>query len=61
MQHMHGGIERDALSVEMDKWKRKVRVHVKKIKVNPLDETETDFVDVDMIMRYYLEEYRNLR
>ena len=58
---MHGGIERDALSVEMDKWKRKVRVHVKKIKVNPLDETETDFVDVDMIMRYYLEEYRNLR
>ena len=61
MNHMHGGIERDALNTVMENWKRKVRVHIKKIKVNPLDETETDFVDVDMIMRYYLEEYRNLR
>jgi hypothetical protein len=45
----------------LEKWKRKVRVHVKKIKVNPLDETETDFVDVDMVLRYYLEDYRTLR
>jgi len=29
--------------------------------VNKLDDTETDFVDVDLILGFYLEEYRYLR
>ena len=55
---MHG---EESITTELEKWKRKVRVHVKKIKVNPLDETETDFVDVDMVLKYYMEDYRALR
>jgi len=29
--------------------------------VNKLDDIETDFVDVDLILGFYLEEYRQLR
>ena len=58
---MHGGIERDALNVEMEKWKRKIISHKYPIKVNQLDESMTDFVDIDIVMKYYLEDYRTLR
>ena len=54
---MHGGIERDALIY----WKRKIISHKYPIKVNQLDESMTDFVDIDIVMKYYLEDYRTLR
>lgn len=57
---MHGDV---SIEKELENWKRKVRVenNVRQYRVNPLDEKETDFVDVDMVMRHYLEDYRNLR
>ena len=42
-------------------WATTLQGHVKKIKVNPLDDTESDFIDLDIVMKYYLDEYRTLR
>jgi hypothetical protein len=61
IQHIHGGIERDALNAEMENWKRKIFTHKYPMRVNALDESMTDFVDVDIVMKYYLEDYRTLR
>lgn len=58
---MNGGIERDALNAAMENWKRKIITHKYPMRVNPLDESMTDFVDVDIVMKYYLEDYRTLR
>lgn len=46
---------------DSEKWQKKVKSKIKKIKVNKLDDIETDFVDVDLILGFYLEEYRYLR
>lgn len=42
-------------------WETRVRNHIKKIKVNKLDPSETDFIEFDLILSYYMEEYRKLR
>ena len=46
---------------DSEKWQKKVKSKIKKIKVNKLDDIETDFVDVDLMLSFYLEEYRYLR
>lgn len=43
---------------DSEKWQKKVKSKIKKIKVNKLDDIETDFIDVDLILGFYLEEYR---
>ena len=35
-----------------------MRPNIKKLKENPLDDAEADFVDLDMIIDYYIDEYR---
>ena len=42
-------------------WETRVRTNIKKIKVNKLDPSETDFIEFDLILSYYMEEYRKLR
>lgn len=53
---MYGDVARDS-----EKWQKKIKSKVKKIKMNKLDDVETDWVDVDLMFSYYLEEYRYLR
>ena len=53
---MYGDVARD-----IEKWQKKIKSKVKKIKMNKLDDVETDWVDVDLMFSYYLEEYRYLR
>ena len=40
------------------KWFHKVRRNVKKIKTNALDDFETDYIDVDVLLNLYLEEFK---
>jgi len=56
MNHLYGDQPRNEAA-----WQNTMAGHVKKIKVNPLDETETEFIDLDIVMKYYLDEYRSLR
>lgn len=34
---------------------------IQRIRVNPLDDQETNFVDIDKVLSFYLEDYRALR
>ncbi|CDW81151.1 UNKNOWN [Stylonychia lemnae] len=43
------------------KWFHKVRRNVKKIKTNPLDDFETDYIDTDVLLNMYCEEYKTKR
>ena len=43
---------------DIEAWAKKIKAKVKKIKVNKFDEKETDFIDVDLVMNYYMEEYK---
>ena len=40
------------------KWFHKVRRNVKRMKTSPLDDFETDYIDVDVMMYMYLEEFK---
>lgn len=31
------------------------------MKVNELDEAETDFIDIDIVIGFYIDDYRSLR
>ena len=31
------------------------------MKINELDEAETDFIDIDLVLSFYLEDYKKLR
>ncbi len=46
---------------DIEKWNKKIKSNVKKIKVNKFDENETEFIDIDLVMSYYIEEYKYLR
>lgn len=46
---------------DIEAWAIKIKAKVKKIKVNKFDENETDFIDVDLVMNYYMEEYKYQR
>lgn len=40
------------------KWFHKVRRNVKKIKTSPLDDFETDYIDIDILLSMYIEEFK---
>jgi hypothetical protein len=42
---------------DMNKWGNKIRRNVKKIKATPLDDYDTDYVDIDVLLRLYIEEF----
>ena len=46
---------------DIERWTKKIKSKVKKIKVNKFDENETEFVDIDLVMSYYMDEYKYLR
>jgi hypothetical protein len=56
MQYLYNELPRD-----VEKWAKRIKSRVKKIKVNKLDDNETDFIDVDLVLSYYMEEYREVR
>ena len=41
------------------KWFHKVRRNVKRIKTSPLDDFETDYIDVDVLLSMYDEEFKS--
>ena len=46
---------------DVEKWNKKIKSKVIKKKVNKLDENETEFVDVDLVLRFYMDEFREVR
>lgn len=38
-----------------------MKQNIVKFKVNPLDENDTDFIDLDLVMKFCLEEYKKVR
>lgn len=46
---------------DVEKWNKRIKSKVIKKKVNKLDENETEFVDVDLVLSYYMEEFREVR
>jgi len=46
---------------DVEMWNKRIKSRVIKKKVNKLDENETEFVDVDLVLSYYMEEFRELR
>eukprot|EP00347_Sterkiella_histriomuscorum_P013232 403365504 len=46
---------------ETRKWFHKVRRNVKKIKTSQLDDFETDYIDIDVLLNMYCEEYKSKR
>lgn len=56
MNFMYGERDRD-----IQRWLKSIKALVKKIKINPQDEQEVDFVDVDGLLKLYMREYFNLR
>jgi hypothetical protein len=46
---------------DVEKWNKRIKSRVIKKKVNKLDENETEFVDVDLVLSYYMEEFREVR
>ena len=41
------------------KWFHKVRRNIKKIKTTALDDFETDYIDIDVLLGLYMEEFKN--
>jgi hypothetical protein len=46
---------------DVEKWNRRIKSKVIKKKVNKLDENETEFVDVDLVLSFYMDEFREVR
>jgi len=46
---------------ESTKWTNKVKRNLKKVKQNPLDDFDTDFIDIDMLMTMYNTEFREAK
>jgi len=42
-------------------WEAKIQKNIMKIKVNALDDQETEFVDVDQVMSMYMEQFHKLK
>ena len=42
-------------------FKKKIDGHVIQRKIGPMDDTLTDFVDLDQVIHYHLQEYRDVR
>ena len=46
---------------DVEKWNKKIKSKVIKKKVNKIDENETEFVDVDLVLSFYMDEFREVR
>lgn len=46
---------------DITRWGKKIKANIRKIKINPTDENEVDFIDVDVLIKLYMEEYFDLR
>ena len=44
---------------ELSGWGVKIRRACKKIKINDMDDFDTDYIDMDQLLLMYLEEYRS--
>jgi hypothetical protein len=51
----------DEIKHDIEKFSMKVKSNVIKRKQNPLDEHQTEYVDLDLVISYYLDEYRTIR
>ena len=56
MNFLYGEKDRD-----IPRWLKQVKTIIRKIKINPADEQEVDFVDVDALLKLYMQEYFALR
>jgi hypothetical protein len=56
MNFLYGEKDRD-----IPRWLKSIKTIMRKIKVNPADEQEVDFVDVDGVLKLYMQEYFSLR
>lgn len=50
---LYGDQERDS-----KRWENSVNTKIKRLKVNPMDEVATDFIDIDTILSLYVQEYQ---
>jgi len=46
---------------DVEKWQKQIKNNIMKIRVNPMDEQEQEFIDVDVVLKLYVEEYKGLR
>lgn len=49
------------LPKDIDGWQKRIKQNTKKIKTSELADEETDFVEVDLVINFYLEDYRKLK
>ena len=42
-------------------WNAKIKQNIVKYKVNPVDEAETNFIELDLVLSFYMDDYKKLR
>lgn len=48
-------------AAELSSWSVKIRRACKKIKIDDMDDFDTDYIDMDQLLIMYLEEFKNLK
>ena len=56
MNYLYNDYPRD-----LEKWTKQIKSKIKKIKINKFDENETEFIETDLVLNFYMQEYKNLR
>ena len=46
---------------DVERWQKQIKQNIKKIRINPMDEQEQEFIDLDVVLKLYVEEYKGLR
>ena len=46
---------------ETVKWANKIKTNIKKIKASPIDDFDTDFIDIDVLLNMYIHEFREAK
>lgn len=46
---------------DLEAWQQQIKKNIQRMKVNELDEAETDFIDIDLVLSFYIEDYKKLR
>jgi hypothetical protein len=49
------------LPQDIDYWQKRIKSNSTKIKVNDMDDADTEFIELDVVLEFYLEDYRKLR
>lgn len=49
------------LPKDVEGWQKRIKANIQRMKVNELDEAETDFIDLDLVLQFYMEDYYKLR